>query len=49
MEICSSGHDEIVFEGGMRAACPACDALGQVADLQKEINEHSCEDTPKSQ
>jgi hypothetical protein len=37
INICNSGHDEIVFEG--RGSCPLCDAIAERELLEKEIAE----------
>lgn len=36
MEICSSGHEEIVYIG---RSCPACDLLDEISQLQKNLEE----------
>jgi cell division protein FtsB len=36
MKLCSSGHDEICFEG---RSCPACDLMEQVSKLEDDISE----------
>ncbi len=44
MELCSSGHDEVCFEG---RRCPVCSAQndldnanGEIGDLKKKIDSH---------
>ena len=36
MDICSSGHDEIVYD---ERNCPLCEANGQIEELEKEKKE----------
>ena len=47
MNICSAGHDEIVYEG---TPCPLCESIAEaeeaimkVADLEKELEERPAE------
>lgn len=36
MEVCSNGHEEICFVG---RSCPACLLLGDIATLEKELEQ----------
>lgn len=43
MDICSSGHDEIVYEGGYHIKCPVCELLDTVNEMtidQEQTIEH---------
>ena len=42
MNVCDSGHDEIVYlESGMFSSrgCPLCEAKEEIADLEKTITD----------
>lgn len=53
MQLCSDGHDEVCFVGSWDKDCPACAALEEqrkdmqqeIDDLQKEIDNHVCEES----
>lgn len=35
MNLCSSGHDEVCYEG---RDCPVCESMGDCEDRDKDIN-----------
>lgn len=42
MEVCSNGHEEIVYADhgfGRPAKCPLCEALEEIADLKTAVKE----------
>jgi len=41
MDICSSGHDEICFEG---RKCPLCELIKEIEDLQAIIDSEKREE-----
>lgn len=52
MEICSSNHEEVVFQSSQFSGCPACSALEKVSELEEEVSnlqrekdDHVCETT----
>ena len=36
MEICSSNHEEVCYEGGWKKVCPVCDKMELNAILEQE-------------
>lgn len=53
MQICSDGHDEVVFASSWTNDCPACayaewvkvEMQEQIDELKTEIDEHECEES----
>lgn len=38
LETCSDNHAEIVYEGGWKSKCPACEIFEELTDAKTEID-----------